>query len=137
MLDALNHKGRVVVKCVIIYNVYKKTLLPQKDVRKYLTFNVEPLTVTQKKFITFRDAKSVMILVRLERLKQSSTFGLIIIKVNTNLFREGKQNIPQKHFHSHYVQDCLKVLTIGMSLYLRSVKRTNNLKKEKRFGNTN
>ena len=30
-----------------------------------------------------------------------------------------------------------KVLMIGKSLYLRSVKRTNNMNKQKRFGNTN
>ena len=51
-------------------------------------------------------------------------------------FQKGKQNVPQKRFHSHYVQDYQKVLMIGKSLYLRSVKRTNNLKKEKHFGNT-
>ena len=100
MLDALNHKGRVVVKCLIIYNVYNKTLLPQQDVGKYLTFKVEPLTLTQKKFTTFRDAKSVMILLMLERLKQSSTFGLIIIKVNTNLF-EKENRIYHKSIFIH------------------------------------
>ena len=52
-------------------------------------------------------------------------------------FRKGKQNELQNSFHSHCVQDCHKVLTIGNSLYLRSVKRTSILKKEKHFGNTN
>ena len=41
----------------------------------------------------------------LEKLKQRFVFGLIIIKVNTDLF-EKENNLPQKHFHSHYIQDC-------------------------------
>ena len=46
-----------------------------------------------------------MILLMLEKLKQSFVFGLIIIKVNFDLF-ERKINVPQKRFYSHYVQNC-------------------------------
>ena len=73
----------------------------------YTKFEVDPLTVTQKKSFTFWDAKFVMTLHMLERLKQSSVFDLIIIKVNTDLF-EKENNVPQKRFHSHYLQDCHK-----------------------------
>ena len=52
-------------------------------------------------------------------------------------FRKGKQNVPQKRFHLHYVQDWHKGIDYGKLIYLRSVKRTNNLKKGKSFGNTN
>ena len=47
-----------------------------------------PLTVTPKKFFTFCYAKSVMILPMLEKLKQSSAFGLIITIVNIDLFKK-------------------------------------------------
>ena len=43
----------------------------------------------------------------LKTLKHSSAFGLIIVKVKTNLF-EKENKVPQKHFHSHYIQDCHK-----------------------------
>ena len=46
-----------------------------------------------------------MILPMLEKLKQSFVLGLVIIKVNTDLF-EKKNNVPQKCFYSHYIQDC-------------------------------
>ena len=42
----------------------------------------------------------------MENLKHSFVFGLIIIKVKHRSFRKGKQNVPQKRFHSHYIQDC-------------------------------
>ena len=49
---------------------------------------VWPLTVTQKRFFTFWNVKFVMILPMLEKLKQSFFFGLIVIKVNTDLFKK-------------------------------------------------
>ena len=52
-------------------------------------------------------------------------------------FRKGKQNVPHKRFHSQYVQYCHEGIDDWKSLYLGIVKRTNNLKKEKLFGNTN
>ena len=42
----------------------------------------------------------------LEKLKQSFVFGLIIIKINTNLFEKDNRMYQQKRFHSHYIQDC-------------------------------
>ena len=50
-----------------------------------------------------------MIISILERLKQSSVFGFIILKVNTDLL-EKENNVPQKRFHSPYVQDCHKLI---------------------------
>ena len=103
----------------------------------YLKFKVDPLTVTQKKFFIFWDAKFVMILSMLEKIKESSAFGLIIINVNTDLF-EKENRMYHKSVFIHTMYDiATKVLMIGKSLYLRSAKRTNNLKKGKRFGNTN
>ena len=100
-------------------------------------FKVDPLTVTQKKLFPFWDAKFVMILAMLERLKQSSAFGLIIIKVNTNLFeKENRMHHKSVFIHTMY-KIATKVLMIGKSLYFRSAKRTNDLKKGGRFGNTN
>ena len=65
---------------------------------KFLKFKVGPLTVTQKKFFTFRDAKLVMILPMLEKLKQSFVFGLIIIKVNTDLFEKENRTYHRSVF---------------------------------------
>ena len=48
----------------------------------------------------------MMILPMLEKLKQSFDFGLIIIKKKHRPFRKGKKNVPQKSFHSHYIQVC-------------------------------
>ena len=59
-----------------------------KIYKGYLKFKVGPLTVTPKKFFTFCYAKSVMILPMLEKLKQSSAFGLIITIVNIDLFKK-------------------------------------------------
>ena len=51
------------------------------------------------------DPKFVIILLMLSKLKQSFVLGLIIIKVNIDLFQKGS-NVPQKHSHSPYIQDC-------------------------------
>ena len=50
--------------------------------------------------------------------------------------RKRKQNIPRKRFHSHYIQDCHRAIDDWEVTLLRSVKRTNNLKKGRHFGNT-
>ena len=78
----------------------------------------------------------VMILPMLERLKQSSAFGLIIMKGNTDLFEKENRMYHKSVFIHTMYKISIKVL-IGKSFYLRSVKRTNNLKKGKLFGNTN
>ena len=73
----------------------------------------------------------------LERLKQSSAFGLIILKVKIDLFeKENRMYYKNVFIHTMY-KIATKILMIGKSLYLRSVKRTNNLTKGKHFGNTN
>ena len=78
-----------------------------------------------------------MILPMLERLKQSSAFCLIIIKVNTNL-SEKENRMYHKNVFIHIMHKiATKVLMIGKSLYLRSVNRTNKLKKGELSGNTN
>ena len=78
-----------------------------------------------------------MIFPMLERLKQSFTFGLIIIRVNTDLFKKENRMYHKSAFIHTMYKIGTKVLIIGKLIYLRSVKRTNNLKKGKPFGNTN
>ena len=74
----------------------------------------------------------------LGRLKQSSTFALIIIKVNNDLFEKENNRMYYKIVFIHAMYKiATKVLTVGSSPYLRSVKRTSILKKEKHFRNTN
>ena len=46
-----------------------------------------------------------MILHMLQNLNQSFICGLIIVMVSTDLF-EKENNVAQKHFHSHYIEDC-------------------------------
>ena len=41
-----------------------------------------------------------------EKLKQKFVFGFNIYKSKHLCFRKGKQAVPQKRFHSHYIQDC-------------------------------
>ena len=71
-----------------------------------------PLTVTEKTFFNFWEENFVMILPMLEKLKETFVFGLIIIKVNTDLIRK-ENNVPQKGFHSRYIQIAIEVLMIG------------------------
>ena len=78
-----------------------------------------------------------MILPMLERLKQSSAFCLIIIKVKTNLFEKENRMYHKSVFIHIMYKIATRVLMIEKSLYLRSVNRTNNLKKGELFGNTN
>ena len=80
---------------------------------KFLKFKVGPLTVTQKKFFTFRDAKLVMILPMLEKLKQSFVFGLIIIKVNTDLFEKENRTYHRRVFIHTIFKIAIEVLMIG------------------------
>ena len=47
------------------------------------------------------------ILSTMERLKQIFVFSLITLKVKTNIF-EKENNVSQKCFHSHYVEDLHK-----------------------------
>ena len=89
---------------------------------------MDSLTLTQKKFFAFWDTKIVMILPILERLKQRSAFGLAIIKLNTDLFeKENRVYYKSVFIHTLY-KIATRVLMIGKSLYLRSVKHTSNWK---------
>ena len=83
------------------YN-YNSHFLQQMHVGKYLKFKVAHLTVTQKRFFASWDAKFVIILPMLEKLKESFISGLIIIKANTDLFKKGN-SVPKKLFDSHYI----------------------------------
>ena len=106
-----------------------------KHVGKHLKFNVVSLHVTQKKFFTFWEAKFEMILPMLERLKQSSAFSLITVKVSTYLFiKEGRMYHRNVFVHT-MLKIATKLLMIAKSLYLRNVKCISNLKKGKTFGN--
>ena len=105
------------------------TFLQQKHAMKYLKFNVDPLTVTQKMSFTFWGAKFVMTLPMLEMIKHSSVLNLIIIKVNTNLFEKKNRMYHKSDFIHTIYKIATKVMIIGKSLYLRSMKRSNNLKK--------
>ena len=78
-----------------------------------------------------------MILPMLEKLKQSFVFGLIIIKVNTDLFEKENRTYHRSVFIYTILKIAIEVLMIEKYLYLRSVKRRNNLKKARHFGNTN
>ena len=80
---------------------------------KYLKFKVGPLTVIQKRFFTFLDAKFVMILLILEKLKQSFVFGLIIIKVNTDLFEKENRMYHRSVFIHTIFKTATEVLMIG------------------------
>ena len=67
-----------------------------------------------------------MILPISERLKQRSAFGLAIIKLNTDLFeKENRVYYKSVFIHTLY-KIATRVLMIGKTLYLRSVKRTSN-----------
>ena len=65
-----------------------------------------------------------MILPMLERLKQILT----IIKVNNNLFEKENRMYHKSVFIHTMYKIAAKVLIIGKSLYLRSVKHASNLK---------
>ena len=89
------------------------TFTTKAYVRKYLKFKVGPLTVTQKRFFTFWDVKFVMILPMLEKLKQSFVFGLIIIKVNTDLFEKENRTYHRSVFIHTIFKIAIEVLMIG------------------------
>ena len=76
-----------------------------------------------------------MTLHMLERLKQSSVFDLIIIKVNTDLF-EKENNVPQKRFHSHYLQDCHKGIDDWEVTLFETCEAHKQLREREAFGNT-
>ena len=70
------------------------------------------LTVTQKRFFTFWDAKFVMILPMLEKLKQSFVFSLIT-KVNTDLFEKENRMYHKSGFIHTIFKIATQVLMIG------------------------
>ena len=80
---------------------------------KYLKSKVGPVIVTQKKFLTLSDAKFVMILPVFENLKKSFVLGLIIIKVNTNLFEKESRKYHRSVVIHTLFKITLEVLMIG------------------------
>ena len=76
-----------------------------------------------------------MILPKLKGLKQSSVFGLPT--KNTDLFEKENRMYHKSVFIHTMFKIATKVLMIGKSLCLRSMKRTINLRKGKLFGTTN
>ena len=71
---------------------------------KYLKFKVDPLTVTQKKVIYLLRCKICDDAPYVGKAK--TKFCLRFSKHRSS--RKGKQNVLQKCFHSHHVQDCHK-----------------------------
>ena len=63
-----------------------------------------------------------MILPILEKLKQSFMFGLINIKLNTDLFENENRMYHKSIFFHNIFKIATEVLIIGNKLYLRSVK---------------
>ena len=99
--------------CQVCNHIITTNTFTTKHVGKYLKFKVGPLTVTQKRFFTFLDAKFVMILPMLEKLKQSFAFGLIIIKVNTDLFEKENRMYHRTVFIHTIFKIDTEVLMIG------------------------
>ena len=64
-----------------------------------------PFIVTSERFFNFWDAKFVMTLTMLVKLKQSFVFDLIIIKINTDLFE--KENIT--YHRSVFIRALFKI----------------------------
>ena len=110
--------------CHVCDHIITTNTFTKKHVEKCLKFKVGPLTVTSKKFM-------------LEKLKESFALGLLIIKVNTNLPEKENRIYHSRVFTPIMFKIAKKVLMNGMSLYFRILERTNNLKKEKIFVNTN
>ena len=105
MLEALNYVGRALCQmCDHLITTNTLTTKPCGEVFK---------TVTQKRFFTFTDAKFVTILLMLEKLEEKLRLRFNNYKSKHRSFRKGKQIVPQKRFHSHYVQDDTEVLMIG------------------------
>ena len=108
-----------------------------KTYRKVFKIQSGPLNCNSEKVLYLLRCKICDDTPYVGKAKTKFRFRFNNYKIKYRSFRKGKQNVPQKSFHSHYVQVSTKVLMIGKSFYLRSVKRTNNLKKGKLFGNTN
>ena len=64
-------------------------------------------------FFTFGDVKFVMILPMLEKIKQSFVFGLIILKVNTDLFEKENITYHRSVFIHTLFKTAIEVLMIG------------------------
>ena len=91
--------------CQVRDHIIKNNAFTAKACWDVFKIQNDPLTVTQKRFFTFWDVKFVMILPILENVKQSFVFGLIIIKVNTDLF--GKEN--RAYHRSVFIQTIFKM----------------------------
>ena len=69
-----------------------------------------------------------------EKLKQSFVFGFNIYKSKHLCFRKGKQNVPQKRFHSHYIQDCHRGIDDGEVTLFEKYETHKQLQQRKMFG---
>ena len=52
-------------------------------------------------------------------------------------FRQGKKNVPQKHFHSHYIQDCHRGIDDWKVTLFEKCEMHKQLKERETFGNIN
>ena len=82
-------------------NIIRTNTFP-KVCEELLKIQSGPLDCNLENVFYLLRVKFVMMPPMLERLKQSSTCGLITIKVNIDLFKNGKQNVPQIRFPSYY-----------------------------------
>ena len=80
--------GRVLVKCQACDHIITTNTITTKSCREVFKIQSGPLNCNSEKVLYFLRCKFVMTLHMLERLKQSSVFDLIIIKVNANLFEK-------------------------------------------------
>ena len=64
------------------------------------------LAVTQKKFLTLWGCKNFDDTPYVRKVKVKFPFRFNNYKSKQQSFRKRKQNVPQKCFHSHYVQSC-------------------------------
>ena len=74
---------------------------------KYLKFEVEPLTASEKVLYLLR-CKICDDTPYVGKAKTKFRLQFNNYKSKHRSFRKGKQNVPQKRFHSYYVQDCRK-----------------------------
>ena len=73
---------------------------------KYLKFKVGPLTVNSEKVAYLLRCKICDDIPYVGKAKTKFRVRFNNYKSKHRPFRKGKQNVPQKRFHSHYIQDC-------------------------------
>ena len=73
---------------------------------KYLRFKVGPLTVNSEKVLYLLRCKICDDTTYVGKAKTKFRLPFFNCKSKQRPFRKGKQNVPQKRFHSRYIQDC-------------------------------